>query len=123
MGLQKNMADMLRALKENRKETMEGWSEELGIAPSTLQDYLKGKGNPTVKMVEHLAEKLGVNPIALISGEIGPEQYEAALLILNTIRAVSDLPQPKRLKFAELFLEQVRLLEEESEQDGDGNGK
>lgn len=111
MGIQKNMADMLRALKVNRKRTMEGWSEELGIAPSTLQAYLKGEGNPTIKMVEHLAEQLGVDPIALISGEIEPEQYEIVLLMLNTIRAVSDLPQPKRLKFAELFLELVQLWE------------
>ena len=114
MGIQENMADMMRALKKNRGQSMGAISEELGIAPSTLQDYLKGKGNPTVKMVEHLAEQLEIDPIALISGKIESEQYEIILLMLDTVHAVSDLPQPRRLKFADLFLELVQLWEEES---------
>ena len=112
MGLQGNMASMLQALKDSRKQTMEHWSEELGIAPSTLQDYLKGKGNPTVKMVEHLAAQLGVDPLALLSGQLEPERHETVFLLLNTVQAVSGLPQPKRIKFAELFLELVWLWED-----------
>lgn len=113
MGIQGNIADMMRALKESRGKTMEGWADELGIAQSTLQEYLKGAGNPTVKMVEHLAEKMGVDPIAMMSGKIEPEQYQIVLLMADTIEAVSNLPQPKRLKFAELFLELVQLWEED----------
>lgn len=113
MGMLDNMADMLRALKESRGKTMEDLSEELGIAQSSLQDYLKGAGNPTVKMVEHMAEKLGISPIALVSGKMEPEQYQIVLLMADTVQAVSNLPQPKRLKFAELFLELVQLWEED----------
>lgn len=109
MGMQENMANMLRAKRQLSGRSIEEWSEELGIATSTLQEYLKGEGNPTLKMVEHLAKKLGIAPVALISGQLKPERYEVVLLLLDTIKAVSLLPQPKRLRFAELFMEQVQL--------------
>lgn len=113
MGIQGNMADMLQAKRKLSGQSIEGWSAELGIAPSTLQDYLKGVGNPTIKMVEHLADRLDIDPIALIAGQIETEQYQIVLLLLETIKAVSDLDQPKRLRFAELVLELVQLWEEE----------
>lgn len=111
MGLQQNVADMMCALKKNSGKSMVAFSEELGIAPSTLQDYLKANGNPTIKMIEHMAEKMGIDPIALIMGRVDPEQHQITLLLLDTIQAVANLPQPKRLKFAELFLELVQLWE------------
>lgn len=55
MGMQQNMADLICAIKKQRGKSVMGLSEELEISASTLQDYLKGKGNPTVKMVERLA--------------------------------------------------------------------
>lgn len=112
VSIQENMADMLRAKRKLSGQSINEWADELGIAPSTLQDYLKGNGNPTVKMVEHLGEKMGINPVALLSGDIEPEQIQTVLLLLDTIQAVSILPQPKRLRFAEQFLELVQLWEE-----------
>jgi len=112
MGMQENMADILRAKRKLSGQSIDDWSKKLEIAPSTLQDYLKGSSNPTVKMVEHLARKLDVDPIALVAGKMDADQYEVVLLMLDTIQAVSSLPQDKRLRFAELFLESVRLWEE-----------
>lgn len=113
MGIQENIADMMRAKKESSGKSMTDLSEELEISPTTLQDYLKARGNPTIKMVERLAEKLEIDPIALMAGTIEPEQYQIVLLMIDTIQAVSSLSQPKRLKFAELFLELVQLWEAE----------
>ena len=62
----------------------------------------------------HLADKLGVDPLVLMSGDIEPEQRQTALLLLDTIQAVSVLPQAKRLRFAEQFMELVQLLGEEA---------
>ena len=112
MGMLENMADMLRAKRKLSGQSIGEWADELGIAQSTLQEYIRGNGNPTVKIVEHLADKLEIDPIALISGNIEPEQRQTALLLLDTIQAVSALPQPKRLRFAEQFLELVQLWEE-----------
>ena len=114
MGIQENMADIIKLIKQNRGKSTADFSEELEISPSTLQEYLKARGNPTIKMIEGLSEKLGIDPIALMSGKLEPEQYEIAQLMLDTIQAVSVLPPPKRVRFAELFLEQMQLWEEET---------
>lgn len=114
MGIQENMANMIRTIKRSRGKSTVEFSEELEISPSTLQEYMKAKGNPTIQMIERLAEKMNIDPIALMSGKIDEEQYQIVVLMLDTIQAVSDLPQPKRLKFAELFLELIHLWEEDN---------
>lgn len=114
MSIQENMADMLRAKRKLSGQSIVEWAEELQISQSTLQEYMRGNGNPTVKMVEHLADKMGIDPLVLLSGDIEPEQRQTALLLLETIQAVSVLPQPKRIRFAEQFLELVQLLGEEA---------
>lgn len=114
MGMRENMSEMMRMLKRYSKKSVEEFSTDLDIASSTLQEYLNGRGNPTVSMIEHIAEKLGVDPIALVSGKLEPEQSQIVFLLLDTIQAISDLPQPRRLKFAELFLELVHLWEDKA---------
>lgn len=113
MGIQQNMADMMCAIKRQRGKSMAEFSEELEISSSTLQEYLNARGNPTMKMVERLAEKLDVNPVALISGVVEPDKYQILLLLFDTVREVAILPQDKRLRFAELFLELIQLWGED----------
>ena len=111
MGMLENMAEMIRMLKQYSGKSVGEFSADLDISPSTHQEYLSWKGNPTISMIEHLAEKLGVDPLALVSGKIEPELLQIVFLLLDTIQAVAGLPQPRRLKFAELFLEIVQLWE------------
>lgn len=59
MGMLENMAEMMQAKKEREKDSVERFSEKLEISPSTLQDYLKARGNPTVKMIERLKDGRG----------------------------------------------------------------
>lgn len=113
MGIQQNMADMMRTIKRQRGKSMAEFSEELEISSSTLQECLNARGNPTMKMVERLAEKLDVNPVALISGVVEPDKYQILLLLFDTVREVAILPQDKRLRFAELFLELIQLWGED----------
>lgn len=107
-----NMAYMMRLFKEKSGKSIEVLAQEWDIAPSTLQDYLSGKGNPTLAMVEHLAGKLGIDPVVLIAGREGPGQYETALVMLDALPDIASLPEEKRREFAELFLAQARLLGE-----------
>ena len=113
MGIQQNMADMMRTIKRQRGKSMAEFSEELEISSSTLQECLNARGTPTMKMVERLAEKLDVNPVALISGVVEPDKYQILLLLFDTVREVAILPQDKRLRFAELFLELIQLWGED----------
>lgn len=113
MNLQQNVADTMRMLKEQHHMSMAEFSEELEISRSTLQDYLNGTGNPSVVMLEHIAEKMNVDPILLITGSIEPSNKDLVLLMFRTTQAVISLPERKRRYFAELFLEIVSLWDSE----------
>ena len=115
MGIQENMANVMRALKETRHKSLAELSEELEISRSALQEYLTGTGNPRITTVEHLAEKLGIDPVFLVSDSFNISQLEVLLLLFDTIQIVSDLPAPKRRRFAELLLEILSLWGEQDE--------
>lgn len=112
MGIQQNMADMMNIVKRKRGISVVEFSEELGISCSALQEYLNAQGNPTVQMVEHIARKLELDPIALIAGLFEPDQIKILLLLLESTQELSRLPQPKKRKFAELLQQMVQLWED-----------
>ena len=113
MGLQQNMSDVMRALKEHSRKSMQEFSKELEISRSALQEYLNGTGNPRLATVDHLAKKLDIDPVFLVSGMFEHSQLEIIMLLLDTIKEVSSLPQGRRKKFAELFLWMISLWETE----------
>lgn len=109
MGIQQNMADTIRMIMTLREKTLEEFAEDLEISRSTLQEYIKARGNPTALMIEHIAQKLEIDPAVLMTGLLDLNRREIVLLLLNTIQAVAELPEEKRIRFAELFLEMVHL--------------
>lgn len=109
MGIQQNMADTIRMIMTLREKTLDELAEELEISRSTLQEYIKARGNPTALMIEHLAQKLHIDPAVLMTGLLDLDRREIVLLLLNSIQAVAELPDGKRIRFAELFLEMVHL--------------
>lgn len=113
MGIQQNMGEVIGLLKKERGKSLAEFATELEISRSTLQEYIKGEGNPNLEMVEHLSQKLGIDPIALLTGVFEPTQQKIILLLLDTVRQVTPLPEAKRLRFAELFQEMLQLWEEE----------
>lgn len=108
VGLQENIAANMRAIMERRQKSLTEFSEELGISRNALYDYIRCKGNPSIATVEHIAEKLGVEPAALM-GLFELDQQEAALRLLDSIQSVAALTEEKRRRFVELFLEMVAL--------------
>lgn len=111
--LQENIATAIRTIMEKRNKSLTEFSEELGISRTALYDYLRGRGNPSIETLEHIAEKLGVSPAVLMTGLFDLDRREITLLLLDTIHEVAELPEAKRLRFAELFLEMVKLWNEE----------
>lgn len=49
----------------------------------------------------------------LLTGLLELDRKEIVLLLLDTIQSVAELPEGKRVHFAELFLEMVGLWSEE----------
>lgn len=113
MGLQENIAATIRTVMERRHKSLTEFSEELGISRTALYDYIRGSGNPSIATLEQIATNLGVSPTALITGLLDLDQREVTLLLLETIQGVAELTEEKRLRFAELFLEMVKLWSEE----------
>lgn len=112
MSLQENIAETMRVIMKQQNKSLTEFSEELEVSRSAMQDYIKAKGNPSAKTIEHIANKLGITPIALMAGLTVPEQREITVQLLNTFQMVSELPEEKRIRFAELFLEMVKLWDQ-----------
>ena len=76
MDIQKNIAATLRAAMLEKQKTQAEFSEELGIAHSSLQEYLKDGANPCADTIGLLADKLGITPEELISGPHSVERLK-----------------------------------------------
>lgn len=113
MSLQENMAASIRAIMKSQNKSLAEFSNELGISRNALYDYLKGKGNPSIATLEHMAQNLGINPACLVLGVFDTDQRQVTLLLLEMIQGMADLPGEKRLRFAELFLEMMKIWSEE----------
>ena len=108
--LEKNLAAAMRVLRASRNQSITEFAEDLGIARSSLQDILSGTGNPRMDTVEFIAEQLDVDPVALLSGAFDESQLQTAILLLNTIDAVSRLPAEQQIAFGRLFQQMILLL-------------
>jgi len=111
MEIQKNMSNIMNAIKESRRQSLTEFSEELEISRSSLQQLLDGTGNPSLHTIEHISQKLGIAPAALLLDPLEQSQQQITLLLLQTIDAVSKLDPEKRKLFAELFQQMIRLWE------------
>lgn len=114
MNLNKNLAAVLNIIKSEHQKSMTEFSEELEISRSALQEYLAGSGNPNLTTIEHIAQKLNVNPYFLLLGDFNEEQLGAFMKMIEILSLLSDLPSEKRKRFAELLLKIISLW------DGDG---
>ena len=110
ISIQENLAASIRFMMEVRRQSLTEISEKAEISRSMMQEYVKARGNPSLATIEHLAEKLDVDPAALLTGMLGMEQTECALPLLGVIQQVAELDQEQRIRFAELFLEMVQIL-------------
>ena len=109
MQLQKNLAIALGKIRAQKNQSVTSFSELLGIARSSLQMLLKGRGNPRLDTVEYIAEKLQVSPSVLLSGGDSREPTLALEYLLQTIESVSRLPMERQRQIAALLQELVSL--------------
>ena len=68
MNIQKNIAATLKAAMAERDLTLVEFAEEIGIARTSLQGYLKEESNPRADTIELLSERLNISPSVLIAG-------------------------------------------------------
>ena len=103
MNIQKNIAATLKAAMAERDLTLVEFAEEIGIARTSLQGYLKEESNPRADTIELLSERLNMSPSALISG---PDAYIPGLEELSETEVhplLVPLLQQCRCVTAEVF--------------------
>lgn len=111
MGMQQNVARMMREFKAQRQVSLEEFSKELEISRSTLQDYLSGKGNPSVRTLDHIARKLDVDPLILVSGTFQPTQVNIVMMLFRTTKQVVAMPAEKRHELVALIVQIAAIWE------------
>lgn len=60
MGISDNMSNNLEKHRKKLGMSLSEFADWLCISRSSLQEYSRGAGNPTVATIEHLAGKLGI---------------------------------------------------------------
>ena len=105
MGIQQNMADTIRMIMAINNKSVDDLAAELQIARSTLQGYLKAEGNPTAAMIEHMAERLNIDPAVLLTGLLDMDRRDIVILLFNIIQEIAMLPKKKQLLFLLLLLQ------------------
>ena len=113
MEMQENMAELIRLAMEKKHMSLQEFSKELEISRTMLQAYLRGKGNPSLKTIIHLAEKLDLDPAVFLTGMGDLEHPRIVLLLLDTVQGIAELSDARKQRFAELFLDMVKLWSEE----------
>lgn len=112
MDLNEGLAAAIRAIMKQRHISLTEFAEELDISRGALHLYAKGEGNPSISTLNHIARRLGVSPAVLANGLKELDHQEIALLLLDTIQGVAELPEEKRRQMAEHFLEMIKLWNE-----------
>ena len=82
MSMCENLARKLRKIKEERGLSVVEFSEELEISRSALQSILTCKGNPRTDTIEHIAQKLNINPVLLL---MSPSDFEPENRIIEMV--------------------------------------
>lgn len=108
MELKKNLSYNLKTLRKLRSKSLVEFSDEIGIAKSTLQNMESGK-NTTLDTVDFISEHLNISPIVLLSGE-EPDDCKKLEQILATADWYRTSSREKQIRIRALLNELMELL-------------
>lgn len=75
MVLQENLSKALQQIRDDRSWSIQRFADELYISKSNLQNLLSGRGNPRLGTVEHIADRLQINPVDLLTNLVLNQKY------------------------------------------------
>lgn len=108
MSLQKNLSDSMTAIHANRRQTLTAFAKELGISRSSLQEILKGNGNPRIDTIEQIASQLKIDPLELLA--CSEDQLKIMLPLSQFLDAICKLPDDKKQELLSAFNTIVELF-------------
>lgn len=75
--LQRAVGRSLRVYREARGLSQEAFADVLGVHRTYMGGIERGERNLTLKSLERLAERIGVDPLALLGQGLGPPGDES----------------------------------------------
>lgn len=109
MSLQKNLSNNMKDIRYNHGYSLTEFSTELAISRSSLQRILDGTSNPRMDTVEHIAKKLNMDPLSLLSHK-GSKELQVAMPLLEVTDNLYGMPDVKKPRFLEMFQALVLYL-------------
>ena len=85
MKMNETLACKLSIMRKLYGKSLVEFAEEIDVSKTTLQNIEAGKANLTLNMVETIANRLGISPMALISDEYDARQLYTAKLLRMSI--------------------------------------
>ena len=82
MKMNETLACKLSIMRKLYGKSLVEFAEEIDVSKTTLQNIEAGKANLTLNMVETIANRLGISPMALISDEYDARHLYTAKLFL-----------------------------------------
>jgi transcriptional regulator with XRE-family HTH domain len=76
--LQRTVGRNLRAYREDKSLSQEAFADVLGVHRTYMGGIERGERNLTLKSVERIAGRLGVDPLALLGQGIEPPEDESS---------------------------------------------
>lgn len=70
--LQRTVGRSLRAYRLERGLSQEAFADALGVHRTYMGGVERGERNLTLRSVERIADRIGLDPIALLDGRVGP---------------------------------------------------
>lgn len=113
MTMQSNFCNYIKTVRKAEKMTLSALSAELQISRSQLQEILRGNANPRMDTIEHIARRLDIDPIQLLTCSYAEEQLRVAVPLLHLIEQCSlGITKQKRCIFIDLLDKMLALFEE-----------
>lgn len=110
MSLSQNFADSLAMIQALHGWTFKQFVEVLEIGRSTLQEYLSGKSNPRLDTIEHIANKLQVDPAFLISFSRESCSIQTILYLMQFYAPLAELAPEDQEDFAFVVQQGYNIL-------------
>lgn len=110
MDLSANMAEFFRKFAAKHNMSISKLQIIVDVSRNTFYAYARGEGNPSLSSINCIADSLGVDPITILLGIYDPGGSKVSVLLLDTIRGVSELTPEDRQRFIKLFIREMMRL-------------
>lgn len=98
MDLKHNFSNNIKNLRIAKNFTLEEFADEIGVGKTTLQDIENGKSNSTLDTILKIADRLGMNPLLLLTNFQTSEEYILTMIIVQSIDRFCDLSETQQIE-------------------------